>query len=460
MQRIPIESLNFPKYDDQDVIKSWKWFMSFISEGDWLKRKALIERKIMMGIKVNKPFTDSLTNGTLIVIKDDVIGWYLYLVDVLINEPHKYEYFQGARIVPIFKRLGKDLESLKNIGGIEGRVKEMLRKRKSEADALLFEILTALLWAKNGYQVSFLAEKNGEKTPDIIAEKDGCIWNIECKRQSKTADYTYKETAKRQKMVSYIIETLLELNILLTIDFHVELKTLPDTFLRDLLEKKLNLGNSGKIVSNNQVDIGLTFVDILFFKEHLRNNFVKHNTPMLHKLIGKNPVDNKGFTCGLHGSFFRVGDGEINNLYISDISNAFGVYWTCDAKEAIWAKARNIKNQLHKAMQQFNSKDTSVVHIGMETFDGPEVEKIRFEKIINTVEEINPEKTNLKWIFCHFFQAYSPPDQNWVFDETVTSMTPFVQPKSPLGVLQLMISPDDENSNTKDSLSHWERPLP
>jgi len=137
--------------------------------------KAKIEQKISLKFRTSPPFSDSLTEGTLIVDREDKIGWYLYLVDMLINEPHKYEYFQGSRVIPIFKRIGIDLESLKNIKGIEKRVRDLIKRRRHEADALLFEILTALLWAKNGYNVSFIEETAEKKTPDILAEKEGKI---------------------------------------------------------------------------------------------------------------------------------------------------------------------------------------------------------------------------------------------------------------------------------------------
>lgn len=457
MLRMPLEEMNFPQFEDQDIIDAWKWFMSFISEKDWRKRKANIEEKIAMKFRTTAPFSEPLTEGTLLIVKDDIIGCYLYLIDMLINEPHKYEYFQGARIVPIFKRFGIDLDILKNIEGIDKRIKDLVNKRQSEADALLFEILTALLWSKNGYEVAFIEESNEMKTPDLIAKREGKTWNIECKRQSKTANYTYKETAKRQKMISYIGKILIENNMLLEIVFHVELETLPDTFLRDLLNDKLTLAIPGKIVSNNQVDVDMEYIDITAINNHLDMYHVKHNSPMLNKLIGKKSVDNRGFTCGVNANFFRVGEGEVNNLYILEIANAFGVYWSCDAKEAIWAKARDIKNQLYKAMKQLNSKDTAIIYIGVETFDGPEVERIRFEKIKHTIEKINPEKTNLRWIFCHFFQSYSPPDQNWVFDETVSTISAYMNPKSPLSV-KLMIVPD--KGDMENDVSHWDKPLP
>ncbi len=457
MLRIPKEQYELNKYDDFDVINAWKWFMSFMTKEDWQKRKIDIEKKVALEFRSTKPFSEPLTEGTLMVVKDDSIGWYLYLIDMLINEPHKYEYYQGARVVPIFKRLGSDLGLLKSITGIENKIKTLLRKRRSEADALLFEILTALLWARNGHRVTFITERHAEKTPDIMAEKNGKIWNIECKRQSKTPEYTYRETAKRQKMISYVSKALLQRNIILDIVFHVELESLPDTFLKDLLEHKLELAIAGKIVSNEQVDIDLEFVDIGAIKEHLIKNSVKHGSPMLRALIAKKPMMNKGFTSGLYANFFRVGDGQINNLYISDIAAAYGVLWSCDAAESLWAKARDIKNQVYSAMQQFDSQNTAVIHIGIETFDGPEVEKKRLEKIRKTIKQINPQNSNLRWVFCNFFHGYSLPEECWVFDETVSTMSAYVIPKSPIDI-KLMIVPD--NAEAIDNLSHWERDLP
>src|SRR6478735_7331110 len=102
--RIPLERYNFTNYSDQDVIKAWKWFMSFISEKEWKSRKTDIENKIAVEFRIATPYSEPLTEGTLLAIRDDVIGWYFYLVDMALHEIHKYEFFQGARVLPIFKR--------------------------------------------------------------------------------------------------------------------------------------------------------------------------------------------------------------------------------------------------------------------------------------------------------------------------------------------------------------------
>lgn len=456
MIRIPFDKNIFHEYEDEHVIAAWKWFMSFISEDSWEKRKKRIERKLIIEHSdISKP----LTEGTLLSINDDKIGWYLYLIDTLINAPYKYEFFQGARILPIFKRFGIYLEEVKGIKGIDVRIKDLINKRKSEADNLIFELLTALMWKINGYDVEFVPEKNNEKTPDIFVKKGQKEFYVECKRQSKTSDYAYNETCKRQKMIQHISKMLLDNNIVLDIKFHIEIVKLDDTYLKEKLESHLKKPKEGKIVSDEELEVNLSFVNIKSISSYIEKDFLKNNSPALNDLISKQQqLDNKSFTSGIKATFYRIGEGEVNNLYISSISNAFGVIWSCDNEESIWTKARDIKSLVYKAIKQFNSEQTGIIHIGMETYDGPEVELKRFEKIRNTIDEIDSASTSLEWIFCNFFQSYTKPNQYWIFDETVTQITNLINPTIPLKD-NFMVVVNDE-SEVENNLSHWEKPLP
>ncbi|QHC84736.1 hypothetical protein AS589_08035 [Empedobacter brevis] len=456
--RIPVSEFPNFKYEDQDVINAFLWLRSFLSDNDWSQRKETIEKKLSYDFRMTNPFSEPLTEGTLLLDNNDQIGWYLYLVHTLLYETHKYEYFQGARIIPIFKRLGMNLNEVKSIEGIQKKVRDLMRKRRAEADAILFEILTALLWVRNGWQVKFLEEGKGGKSPDILASRNNEKLQVECKRQRKTADYTYKETEKRLKMVSYLREELLKYNILLDVVFHVELISLPDTYLKDLLLNKIQqIKEVGLIVSNDEVTIYASFIDINGISKYLEKNFVKNNSPQLCDLIAQKAVDYSGFTSGFSGNFFRVGEGEANNLYISEIANAFGVNCRCMASEAVKAKARDTKTQIMGAIKQFNTESEAVIHVGMETYDGPEVEMERFEKISKTLKSINPSKTNLRYIYYHFFQAYTRPNEIWIFDETVNIATSLKEDVFPLENPLLVFTED--NDSLKD-ISHWDRELP
>ncbi len=58
MTRISIEECSFPKYDDIDVINSWEWMMSFLSDTDWKKRKSRIEQELIIEFRTTVPFSE------------------------------------------------------------------------------------------------------------------------------------------------------------------------------------------------------------------------------------------------------------------------------------------------------------------------------------------------------------------------------------------------------------------
>ena len=456
--RIPASEFPSRPFQDQDIIDAYDWFMSFISEKEWLKRKEKIENCISVIFKPAPSLVD-IREGTLIAIREDQIGWYLYLVYVLQYEPYKYDYWQGARILPIFKRIGMNLDLVKAIDGIEKKVKHLLRKRPSEADSILFEILTALLWARNGWKVKILEERQSGKTPDLEVSKDEETWQVECKRQKKTSDYTYRETAKRQIMISHISNILMQHNVLLDIKFHVELVSLPDTYLKEMLETIIPIAkNPGKLLSTKEMDVDISFVNIKRIRRHLQNYYVKNPSPQLIELIANGTIDScSSFTSGAMGDYCYVGDGEANNMYLSDISNAFGVTCSCDAEESVRAKAKDIKNQIRDAIGQFSLDTNGIIHIGIETLDGPFVEKERTGKIKNTLKEFDPQNNKLRWIYIHFFQTYSRSYEDWIIDETVDFASAYINPIPPLEHTYLIIP--EEESSMKDG-PHWLRELP
>lgn len=458
IQRMPLSHFPLQLVHEPEIENAYKWIRNFISEEAWNVRKKAIEEYLGSIAREAEPFSQPINEGTRLVIEKDRIGWYLYLVHTYLYEPHKYEFYQGARVVPIFKRIGTDLELLKAIAGINKKMRDLVKNRPSEADAMLFEILTALLYARNGWEVKIIEEGKSGKSPDFSVLKGKEKWQVECKRQMKTGEYTYKESKKRQILISQVSKMLTHYNVLLDIVFHVELTTLPDSYLHDILKDVIPTAKKpGRIVSNEKADIDISFVDISAIEKHLSKYFVKSNSPQHLELVSKKPVDHSSFTSGFLGNFFYVGEDSVNNLYISAMSNAFGVHCYCDAPEAISAKARDVRNQINDATRQFDNYTDGILHVGMETFDGPEVEKARLEKIKKTMGNLDVEENRLCWIYYHYFQSYSRSYRDWFFDETVSMATSFINP-APLLRNTFLIIPE-KDIPIKDA-SHWDRDLP
>lgn len=443
---------------DVDLQKIFDWFMTFIHPAEWSKRKKAIEMKIAW--QFENPMTRGKSMSEMVVFSnnDDTIGWYLYLVEKLLTDPSQYEVVQGARVIPVFKRMGADFEYLIKVKGLEEKVKHLVKKGRSEADAIMFEMLVGLAWRRNGWNVSFIPETTESKTPDLLAERSGELFYVECKRLKKSSDYSQREREKWLKMFTYINSDLLRHSAILDINFHIPLEELPDDFLEKKLTIKIDLATQPMVlISNDTWDVSIDFVNYAKVNEHLSKLVVKYPSPQFCYLIAGKKVNANGFTYGAEATFQKRGNGTGNGQYVDRLSKAYGVNWKCDAEEAISAKARDIRKQLIDACKQFPDNENAVVHVGLETLDGGEVEDARLYKIFNTVNFFDRKEKGLEFIYCHLFQSYAPPTETWVFDETVSSfIEDGKEENAPLENPFLVLPANIEST----SGVHWHKPIP
>ncbi|CAC9974390.1 hypothetical protein [Flavobacterium panici] len=444
-------------YEDPDIRAAFEWLISYMSAEHWATRRDRIEKSIANALN-SSPFESAeLSEMHRLSIDNDVIGWYLYLMDMLLNDIAKYEPVQGSRAASVFFAVGKELEIVKGIRGIENKVKRLLKNEKAQADSIFFEILTAVTWVKNGWKVNFIAEVPNEKSPDLLAERQGEEWFIECKRLSGS-EYGKNERIKWLKMLSYINVALLTFDMVLDIVFHVELNSLDDRFLEKELKAKLPfIKEEGIIFSNEIWDVSVSFVDFDVIDEHLEKFFVKEFSPQVQYLIAGKKEFSSGFACGILGQYVHYGQGAAIGRYITRIDKAYGAYWQCDAPKAIDSKAKDIKRQLKSAVEQFPDGRNAAIHVGIETVDGPQVEKLRFDKIFKTIGDFNPGNKHLRRIYCNFFQSYAPPEICWVIDETSNWHSVDLDGKNFPLKRKFIILP--EEASDEESL-HWLRPQP
>jgi len=444
---------------DPDIDRAFNWLKSFIDSKQWEFRKSKIESYLDNVLEAKSSRNDAIEFKS-VSFYDDRIGWYLYLTEMYLYSPHNYEPIQGARIIPIFKRLGIDFDILQSIKGVDNRASKMLFSRRNDPDSGIFELMTSLLWARNGWEVHFIEEDPPDKTPDFKAISKNDEWYIECKRLSKSSEYSMREREKWLSMWRLLCDLLIDYRMpfILDIVFHVELTSLPDTFLVEELFAKLKLITSPcQVIDNEIYSVSIDYVDLDKARAHLKNNYVKCPSDQLNELVAGRRDPNRGFTCAVLGKYGRIGERAGNNQYLDELDFAVGAFWSCDADRAIETKARDIRAHLATAVQQLPELSKSVVHVGLETLDGWLVEEERYSRIFQTVQRFDSKGKNLEWIYCHLFQSYAPPDKDWVFDETV-----YYFGKSRSGIneplkLRSMIVLDDDESN--DGV-HWLRDAP
>lgn len=454
----------FGGYNDPDVERALEWMLSHIESAEWRKRYEELETA-MERAHESYPARSATIEHQPISIAGDRIGWYLYLVDTALHAPLKYEPIQGARVLPIFKRLGSELDQLKKIARVDKRVHQMLTAERAQPDSALFELLVGLLWVRNGAsETEFLEESPPEKRPDIRATIKNQEWFIECKRLSKTSEYSGKERAIWLAMWSALREHLVDsrLSVVLDIVFHVELETLPKDYLLTELSGKLPLVQPPCVVASNAIwDVSVKPVDYSAIRDHLKKYSVKYPSDQIVELIGGHRDPNRGFTSAVEGKFERMGGGLGNDHFLSEIRFAVGSYWSCDAERATEKKARDIRKHLAEAVRQLPDSSCGAVHVGLETLDGQLVEEERYRRIFDTVQRFDARDKDLQWVFCHLFQSYAPPQECWIIDETVYY---FAKSRSkrdaPLDTYSVII-PEEEADDAGNGYSvHWNRPPP
>ena len=446
--------------DDADLENALHWFLDFLSDAEWKRRVAAIEENIETGIRP-KTRDFQAEDYAATYSGADRVAWYLYLLDTAQHAPLKYEAVQGARVIPVFKRLGADLGLLKGIGGVEDRVGRLLYPERSQPDGGLFELIIALLWKRNGYPtVEFIPESPRRKTPDLRALSGRDEWFVECKRLRKSSEYSEREREKWLTMWSRFVQFLTRHRISLVFDmtFHVELESLPDDYLMSQLAGKLRfLSFPCHIVSNETWDVTAKPVDYGRASAHLNKYRVRVPSDQLQELLAGYRDPRRGFTCAIEGDGGRVGDTRGHNRFLDTLSFAACSFWSCDAPQAISHKARDIRRHLARSVEQLPPAGKCAVHLGLETLDGPLVEEARFRRIMKSMVRFDSFGKDLRWVYCHLFESYAPPDQSWVIDETVLhfgrDLTGHVEPIA----FRSSIVPEDEFSSHG---VHWRRDPP
>jgi hypothetical protein len=290
-------------------------------------------------------------------------------------------------------------------------------------------------------------------------------WFIECKRFEKSSGYSERE---RQKWLSmwanfrdYLIDR--EISVVLDIVFHIELESLPTDFLMTELAGKLELVQPPCCVQSNETwEVSVQPVDYRAAHEHLRRYSVKYPSDQLNELIGGHRDPNRGFTAAVKGDIVRIGDGPGSNYFLDELVFAIGAYWSCDAGRAIERKARDIRRHLAEAVEQLPETGKGVVHIGLETLDGAIVEAERYARIVSSMYRFDARDKDLRWVYCHLFQSYAPPEQCWVIDETVYFFGRSGRDRDEPIRHRPAVVPEDASDDDPgaDSGAHWLRPPP
>lgn len=405
---------------DLDVERAVVFLVERMGIEHWQRRRSALATRFGARLKPDPRTTPD--EGVSVRDIDDEIAWYLYLAEISIADPPALETDQGNRVMPYFSAIGRKLDAIRAINGVEERLDRMLRAvKKQDPDQAIFELLVGSTYVEEGWGVTMLPENSSVKSPDFLVKKGLRKLEVECKRLTRRAEYTTLERdawLRQWKPTSQWIQER-GLQLIFTVEFFVEIAPLPAGHILKLINKNLSSILSGTGYSDETCSISATRADIARIKAHLDKNYVKCSSSFERSLLTGRYEPDYGLTYAVGGHTGTMGAKDVpGNVYWMSIDYVSGAYWRCRAPAALDAKARDIRKRLSEATAQLSGQHEGVAHLGIETSEGDDVEGIRSEKIISTIANFDPRGKPLEWIYLHFLRGEGPPDGSWAIDET------------------------------------------
>lgn len=414
---IPIEAFGPPTVRDEftpdhpEVRQAVDWLKSYMEPSDWQNRRNAAYTRLYAAAyglpaedERGRFFDDS-----------DTFGWYLFLADSFIDHPWNYEPMFGSRVVPLFAALGRDLNLLKSVVGLDERVRRLVGPERSQPNGGVFELLVAAAYRRAGGEVAFRAERPGvAKTYDMdvrIAEMDLAV---ECKRL-ETSEYGERERMRMRHLwqpAAALVQSA-QRSTFGNVSFTIPVFDVPDTYLLDKASTWLRSGMPSHVWGD---DIGRGSIgepDLRPLQEVLKTNELLTVGTRLQELLTGRYVR--------HARILQVlrTKAGMSPRYLAACDLAIVLQWQSLAPSSINAKARDVLKRLADGNKQLSDDKPGIIHIGFEAVEGDEVERARYDKILASTGKFDPKGKPLQYVYVHYFVPESPPDEAWAFDETV-----------------------------------------
>lgn len=433
--------------DEPELRALLVWFMSFLQPGEWKSRRAAAANRLYQAALGE--VDDEL--GRLFDAEDK-IGWYLFLAEAFVEHTHNYEPMYGSRVIPVFLALGRELDLLKEVEGVEERVRRLLYDERAQPNAGLFELLVALAYRRAGAAVAFVPERRGVRTHDLDVMLDGQSWAIECKRM-ETGEYGERERQIVRELWGPCAAGLANeggrgkgKSAICTVNFKIVLDEVPKDYLIGVVKRWVASGQANQLWDDAVARGSIGEPDLEPLQQVLVNEDIMTASTRMKQLLSGSHKRNQNFN-----QVIRSKAGE-NPRYTTACDLAIILRWETSAQGSIDAKARDVFRKMVEATRQLPDDRPGIVHVGFEAVEGDQVERRRHAKIIENAATFDPEGKPLEWLYCHYFVPESPPDIMFNFDETTQWCG--VRPTRPRPVEKLFLIVPEEGEYREGP--HWQ----
>jgi len=439
------------------------WLIKKMGCEEWYRRRQNVADYFHQ-VKILNQTKESIEQGDLsnefspIAIYNDWMSWYMYLVESVFERQGCDDPFQSSRIYPFFVTIGRDIDALESMKGIEDKLKIMFNEKQNKPDSTLYELAVALLYHRNGWYVEFLPESIQNKTPDLQITKNSDKYWVECKRVAKVNDYAEKERLEWQKRLFHLMNAMQMVGrpAFSEVIFKVPIDQVKEHVLASAYLHYITCGflEDNSFFSTEEIDFRISWLNLEAINEELKGSSVKPNSPFMIKLITGDYHMDGNYSLALKPSLIESVNPD-NKLYVLNdfyggVHSAYAAKWDCIAEESTDRKANNLRRKLIDAVEQIPQEGKGIIHIGYETVTGSEVEIRREEKIKKMINEFDFRSKNIVSLYFNSMQFLT--DVNLIdWEETTIRYEQF-----PDAILKDLLLFDVPDTKASDAV-HWKK---
>jgi len=215
--------------DHPEVRAAVEWFRGRIGDGEWRRRRMAAAHRLY----------DLVVNGVQpgksgrYFDERDTFAWYLFQAEAYVDHIWNYDPVFGARVVPVFAAIGRYLNLLSAVEGVDERVARMVGAERAQPNGPIFELLVAAAYARQGGAVSFVPEQPGAtRSHDFDVTLNGRVLAVECKRM-EVGDFGEREHLRVRELWGPTAAYLgsIDCSTLAQVDFLVPVATVPADYL-------------------------------------------------------------------------------------------------------------------------------------------------------------------------------------------------------------------------------------
>ena len=272
---------------------------------------------------------------------------------------------------------------------------------------------------------------------------------MECKRLAPSP-YAARESLRGKILAKPIHALSLEMNesVVVEMSYKIELADVPDDYLiphvRSAIEQR----------------------SLLTWDDHISFGHVRPvNWPLTRKVLAKDDVYFGGSRMIelLVGYYDHEADYSMaakwrpspsRPAYAEAVYQASVVSWQSLSDASVFQKARHFRQILAKAEGQLPSDRPGVIHIGVESYAGTDVDFVRHILNASEAHSFAPRKSRLRWVYGNYFvpEATTRKEESWAITETmVPYKVGYHNTRCPLPG-HMLVSPEGEGKPG----AHWD----